>query len=203
MMSEPTHELRLLADPTRARIVSLIRDRPQARQLVGALSTQLGLRQPTVSHHVKALRDAGLLEREPQGRTVWYSIAPDQTDRVAELLSRPSEMSVSRALLGRISGDLTTRFSGIFAPEAVGLYVRESYALLSDQTHITRCLPLLTDRFTADRSAAHAAAQCLTVRTAGSVPARCSRSSVPPSTRSGCRSAGNIPSHSPTACPRA
>ena len=162
MTTGSTHDVRLLADPTRARIMSLIRDSPQARQLVGALAVQLGLRQPTVSHHVKALLDAGLLERKPQGRTAWYSIAPDQADRVAELLPRPSEISMSRALLDRISADLTTRFSGMFAAETVGRYVTESYALLADQTRITRSLPSLTARFTADRLAALAAAQRLT-----------------------------------------
>ena len=162
MATRSAHELRLLADPTRARIMSLIRDSPQERQLVGVLAVQLGLRQPTVSHHVKALLDAGLLTREPQGRTAWYSIAPDQADRVAELLPRPSEISMSRAMLDRISADLTMRFSGIFAPETVGLYVTESYALLADQTRITRRLPSLTARFTADRLAALAAGQGLT-----------------------------------------
>ncbi|MBC7591112.1 MAG: metalloregulator ArsR/SmtB family transcription factor, partial [Salinibacterium sp.] len=162
MATRSAHELRLLADPTRARIMSLIRDSPQERQLVGVLAVQLGLRQPTVSHHMKALLDAGLLEREPQGRTVWYSITPDQADRVAELLPRPSEISMSRAMLDRISADLTTRFSGIFAPETVGRYVTESYALLADQTRITRCLPSLTARFAADRLAALAAVQGLT-----------------------------------------
>ena len=159
MTTGSTHELRLLADPTRARIISLIRDSPHARQLVGALAVQLGLRQPTVSHHVKALLDAGLLTREPQGRTAWYSIATDQAERVAELLPRPSQISMSRALLDRISADLATRFSGIFAPETVGRYVTESYALLADQTRITRSLPSLTARFTADRLAALAAGQ--------------------------------------------
>ena len=163
MATRSAHELRLLADPTRARIMSLIRDSPQERQLVGALAVQLGLRQPTVSHHVKALLDAGLLEREPQGRTVWYSITPDQADRVAELLPRPSEITMSRALLDRISADLTTHFSGIFAPEIVGRYVTESYALLADQTRITRSLPSLTARFTADRLAALAVGQRLTL----------------------------------------
>ena len=156
-------ELRLLADPTRARIMSLIKDSPQARQLVGALAVQLGLRQPTVSHHVKALLDAGLLDRDPQGRTVWYSIAPDQADRVAELLPLPSEISMSRVLLDRISADLATRFSGIFAPETVGRYVTESYELLAEQTRITRYLPSLTARFTADRLAALAVGQRLTL----------------------------------------
>ena len=69
---------------------------------------------------------------------------------------------MSRAMLDRISADLTTRFSGIFASETVGRYVTESYALLADQTRITRCLPSLTARFTADRLAALAVGQRLT-----------------------------------------
>ena len=162
-MTGSARELTLLADPTRARIMLLIRDSSGARQLVGGLAAQLGLRQPTVSHHVKALLDAGLLEREPQGRTVWYSIAPDQADRVAELLPRPSEISMSRALLDRISADLATRYSGIFASETVERYVTESYELLADQTRITRCLPSLTARFASDRLAALATGQRLTL----------------------------------------
>ena len=163
MTMRSADELRLLANPTRAWIMSLIADSPQARQLVGALAVELGLSQPTVSHHVKALLDAGLLEKEPQGRMVWYSIAPDRADRVAELLPRPSEISMSRVLLDRIAADLATRFSGIFAPETVGRYVTESYELLADQTRITRYLPSLTARFTADRLAALAVGQRLTL----------------------------------------
>ena len=110
-----------------------------------------------------ALLDAGLLAREPQGRTVWYSIAPDQADRVAELLPRPSEISMSRELLDRISADLATRLSGVFAPETVGRYVTENYELLTDQTRTTRCLPSLTARFAGDRLAALAVEQRLTL----------------------------------------
>lgn len=154
-----THELRLLADPTRARIISLIRESAQGKQLVGALAKKLELRQPTVSHHLKALLDAGLLEREPRGRNVWYSIAPDQADRVAEVLKADQETSMTDGLLDRISADLATRFAGIFAPETVGRYVRESSALLAEEARITRYLPSLTSRFAADRLSALATGQ--------------------------------------------
>jgi arsenate reductase len=148
------NELRLLADPTRARIMALIRDSPQGRQLVGALATALELRQPTVSHHLKALFDEGLLEREPQGRRVWYSIALDHADRVDEVLQGTQETSMSEGLLDRISADLAMRFAGTFAPETVDRYVRESYALLAEQGRIPRHLPSLTSRFAADRLSA-------------------------------------------------
>ena len=66
--------LTVLADPTRARIVQLIRDAEDGRALVGRLADELGLRQPTVSHHMSALHAEGIVVREPEGRRVWYSI---------------------------------------------------------------------------------------------------------------------------------
>jgi arsenate reductase len=143
--------LRILADPTRARILRLIMTAPGGRQLVGTLAGELGLRQPTVSHHVKVLVDAGLLERAPQGRRVWYSIAPTEADLIAEVLPLPVSSTVTSAVLLRISLDLASRFSGTFSPETVHRYVLESHDLLAEQAHITRHLPSLTSRFAADR----------------------------------------------------
>jgi ArsR family transcriptional regulator len=156
--TESTTELKLLADPTRARIMSLIMDSPDGRQLVGHLADELQLRQPTVSHHMKALTDAGLLKREPEGRTVWYSIAPDQGDRIADMLHGAQDTAMLDGVIDRISDDLATRFTGTFAPETVDRYVRESYALLADQARITRYLPSLTSRFATDRLTALAKA---------------------------------------------
>ena len=153
-----TNELRLLADPTRARIMSLIMDSADGRVLVGGLAAQLELRQPTVSHHVKALFDEGLLEREPEGRNVWYSISPAQVDRVTDVLQDDQQSTLGDGVLERISGDLAVRFAGSFAAETVDRYVRESYALLAEQARITRYLPSLTSRFAVDRLSALAAA---------------------------------------------
>jgi arsenate reductase (thioredoxin) len=156
--AESTKELKLLADPTRARIMSLIMDTPDGRQLVGNLAGELELRQPTVSHHMKALTDAGLLERQPEGRNVWYSVAPDQADRIADVLHGAHDTAMLDGVLDRIAGDLAIRFRGTFAPETVDRYVRESYALLADQARITRYLPSLTSRFATDRLTALAKA---------------------------------------------
>jgi arsenate reductase len=153
-----TTELRLLADPTRARIMSLILGSSDGKVLVGQLAAELELRQPTVSHHVKALFDEGLLARQPLGRNVWYSISSDQVDRVAEVLQAGQPATVADGVLDRISADLAARFAGTFAPETVDRYVRESHALLADQAHITRHLPSLTSRFAADRLSALASA---------------------------------------------
>ncbi|MEO5920004.1 MAG: metalloregulator ArsR/SmtB family transcription factor [Pseudolysinimonas sp.] len=164
---EAARELRLLSDPTRARILSLILESTDGRELVGRMAVVLELRQPTVSHHVKALVDDGILKRHPQGRVVWYSIAPDRLDRVSELLRDVDQGALNSAALERVETDLSARFVGVFAPETVSRYVRESYELLSQHGRIKRYLPSLTARFSADRLSALARE---TQRTIDAVP---------------------------------
>jgi ArsR family transcriptional regulator, arsenate/arsenite/antimonite-responsive transcriptional repressor len=64
--------LRVLADPARLRILSLIGAQPDHEACVCHLTDALGLSQPTVSHHLKVLYDAGLLQRERRGTWVYY-----------------------------------------------------------------------------------------------------------------------------------
>lgn len=125
-----TPGLTLLADPTRARILRLIRESDDGRALVGRLADALDLRQPTVSHHMKALLAEGVVVREPDGRRVWYSIAPDHEDRVEALLgdARGAEKEPD---LERIVSDLSARFRGTFSTETVRASVLESYELLA------------------------------------------------------------------------
>lgn len=151
--------MRLLADPTRARIMSLILDSADGRVIVGHLAGVLELRQPTVSHHVKALFEEGLLDRQPEGRNVWYSLNPDHVDRVTDVLQADRQTTLADGVLERISSDLAGRFAGTFAAETVDRYVRESHALLADQARITRHLPSLTSHFAADRLSALASAK--------------------------------------------
>jgi protein-tyrosine-phosphatase/DNA-binding transcriptional ArsR family regulator len=147
-------ELKLLADPTRARILGLIMDSPEGRRSVGELASELQLRQPTISHHLKALVEVGLLERTPEGRRVWYSLHPGQADRVAQVLNGAHATALAEGVLERISADLSTRFSGVFAAETVERYVHESYALLAENARITRYLPSLTSHFASERLSA-------------------------------------------------
>jgi len=157
--ARPTNELKLLADPTRARIMSLIARSADRALKVTALADELGLRQPTVSHHLKALFDEGLLQRRPEGRSVWYSIAPDQADRIAEVLHDTPATPMTDAVVHRITSDLATRFAGTFAAETIERYVRESWSLLAERSQITHHLPSLTSRFAADRLSALASTQ--------------------------------------------
>lgn len=122
--------LTVLADPTRVRILGLIRDSDDGRVLVGRTAAALGLTQPTVSHHMRALLDDGIVERHPDGRRVWYSIAPASADRVDAVIGRPA-VQPGQPTLERISHDLAVRFRGTFSPETVARCVDESYRLLA------------------------------------------------------------------------
>lgn len=141
MDSTAAPALTVLADPTRARILRLILDAPDGRQLVGRLADQLGFRQPTVSHHMRALLDAGVVTREPEGRRVWYSINPDQSELVTTVLGGVTT-GEPEPDLGRVVADLQGRFHGVIGPETVERYVRESHALLAAR----ESTPLLASR---------------------------------------------------------
>jgi ArsR family transcriptional regulator len=78
--------LRLVADPTRLQLLSMINGSPGQEVTVGELTRHLGLRQPTISHHLRLMYEDGLLDREQRGRNVWYSIAKDRRDAIADLL---------------------------------------------------------------------------------------------------------------------
>lgn len=146
--------LRALADPTRIQILRLIVDTPGGRRPVTELATELGLTQPTVSHHLRMMTDEGILERVQEGRLVWYWVAPSRVTEVFESIRTRDDAGASTlapSVLERISRDLATRFQGTFSPETVAEYVNESYGLLSTRARITRYLPSLTSRFAADR----------------------------------------------------
>jgi ArsR family transcriptional regulator len=83
--AEATAELfRALGDPARVRIVNVLATSDQP-VCVCELVEPLGLTQPTVSHHVKRLTDAGLLEREQHGKWAYYSLRPEAAERLSAL----------------------------------------------------------------------------------------------------------------------
>lgn len=92
-LSEPDAEalvalLKALADPIRLRLVNLISHRGEvcACDLPDALDRS----QPTVSHHLKVLTEAGILTREQRGRWAWFSLCCDPLKDLAASLSEPS-----------------------------------------------------------------------------------------------------------------
>jgi ArsR family transcriptional regulator len=78
---------RVVADSARLRILSLISSKDPEESWVGELTQALGLSQPTVSHHLRVLHDAGLIEREVRGNRTYYSLACDQIDLLRESLA--------------------------------------------------------------------------------------------------------------------
>ena len=74
---------RALADPARVRLVNILATNGSV--CVCDLTAPLGLTQPTVSHHLKVLTAAGLLEREQRGRWAYFSINDEAMERLAAL----------------------------------------------------------------------------------------------------------------------
>lgn len=67
---------KVIADPVRLRLLSLI---AQAGEICSCdLVVPIGKSQPTISHHMSVLADAGLVHREKRGKWAWYSVAPDR-----------------------------------------------------------------------------------------------------------------------------
>jgi ArsR family transcriptional regulator, arsenate/arsenite/antimonite-responsive transcriptional repressor len=76
---------RALADPTRVTIVNML-SRTEEPVCVCEFVPAVGLSQPTVSHHLKKLTDAGLLEREERGKWAYYSLSGEAIERLASLV---------------------------------------------------------------------------------------------------------------------
>ncbi|MBM7780923.1 ArsR/SmtB family transcription factor [Arthrobacter tumbae] len=76
-----------LADPNRLRLLSIVKAGESGEACVCDLTEPLDLGQPTVSHHLKILVEAGLLHREKRGTWAYYSLVPGALDRVSRLLT--------------------------------------------------------------------------------------------------------------------
>ena len=84
---EAAHIFKALSDPNRLRLLSLVKAGESGEQCVCDLTEPLDLGQPTVSHHLKVLVDAGLLHREKRGTWAYYSIIPGALERAAGLVT--------------------------------------------------------------------------------------------------------------------
>ncbi|MFH8614929.1 ArsR/SmtB family transcription factor [Streptomyces sp. NPDC017979] len=79
-----------LGDPVRLRLLSMIASRKGGEVCVCDLTPAFDLSQPTISHHLKLLREAGLIASERRGTWVYYRLLPEMTDRLADILTRPA-----------------------------------------------------------------------------------------------------------------
>jgi ArsR family transcriptional regulator len=82
--------LKAVADPARLRLISLVAAHADQEACVCDLVDPVGLAQPTVSHHLKVLVDAGILTREQRGRWAYYRLVPRALDDIARLVAGPS-----------------------------------------------------------------------------------------------------------------
>ncbi|MEX0756958.1 MAG: metalloregulator ArsR/SmtB family transcription factor [Acidimicrobiia bacterium] len=81
--------LKVLADPARIRIVSMLAIAADGEVCVCDLTDPLDLSQPTVSHHIKQLREAGFIESERRGKWIYHRLVPDRLAQVRRALSLP------------------------------------------------------------------------------------------------------------------
>ena len=85
-----------IADPARLRLLSFIAGQPDGEACVCHLTQPLGLSQPTVSHHLKVLHDAGLLARERRGTWMFYRIVHARVAALRAALALPASTTVCR-----------------------------------------------------------------------------------------------------------
>jgi len=78
--------LKAIADPARLRLISMIAAHQDSEACVCDLTEPLGLGQPTVSHHLKVLVDAGIVTRDKRGTWAYYKLVPCALDSLATLL---------------------------------------------------------------------------------------------------------------------
>jgi ArsR family transcriptional regulator len=78
--------LKVIAEPTRLRLLSLVASEPDGEACICNLTEPVALSQPTVSHHMKMLVEAGLLEREQRGKWAYYRLVPGALDSLAGLV---------------------------------------------------------------------------------------------------------------------
>jgi ArsR family transcriptional regulator, arsenate/arsenite/antimonite-responsive transcriptional repressor len=84
-----------LGDPVRLRLMSMIASRGAGGETcVCELTPAFDLSQPTISHHLKLLRQAGLIDCERRGTWVYYWVLPGVLDRLAAFLATPQPEAV-------------------------------------------------------------------------------------------------------------
>ncbi len=85
-----SHQFAALADPVRLRILSVLATTPGGAVCACDLVEPIGKSQPTVSHHLKVLKVAGLVTAQRDGKNIWYAVVPAALDALREVLSVPS-----------------------------------------------------------------------------------------------------------------
>ncbi|WP_258130949.1 metalloregulator ArsR/SmtB family transcription factor [Microbacterium sp. MYb66] len=159
--------LKALSDPLRLRMLSAIASDPRGESCVCDLAELADVSQPTVSHHLKVLKDVDVLTSERRGTWVWYRINPTRRTAVTALLDSFAPASVAPwsvddeddrrrpdfdARVTRLAEELAAEVPELEA-DVVLTTVRESYTALARNTRVTSSLVPLTERFARQRLA--------------------------------------------------
>jgi ArsR family transcriptional regulator len=83
--------LRALADPVRLRLLSLVASHQDGEACICELNDAFELSQPTISHHMKVLHEAGLVDRDKRGVWVYYRVRPQALASLGALIGSPSQ----------------------------------------------------------------------------------------------------------------
>nr|WP_310126048.1 metalloregulator ArsR/SmtB family transcription factor [Agrococcus sp. BE272] len=161
--------LKALADPLRLRMLSMLAASPTGEACACDLAELADVSQPTVSHHLKVLRDAGVVASERRGTWVHYRVEPGMRRVVAALVDGlraarvGADPSWSRGQGDRELVDVDAKLSHVarriadatpdLSGDAVLRIVRESYASLARSSRISSHLLVLTERFARQRIA--------------------------------------------------
>jgi len=89
-----------MADPVRLRLLSLIASFEGGEACVCDLTGPFDVSQPTISHHLKVLREAGLVGSERRGTWVYYWVLPAALNQLADLLQVPAPASGAGSAAG-------------------------------------------------------------------------------------------------------
>jgi ArsR family transcriptional regulator len=163
--------LKALSDPLRLRMLSAIVSDPRGEACVCDLAKLGDVSQPTISHHLKVLKDTGLLTSERRSTWVYYRLQPTQEAAVRALLESfapaavlaaeaPEEHECSHTpaepvenLDERVThlADELAAEHAVISRDLVVTVVRESYASLARSAKVTRHLIPLTERFARQR----------------------------------------------------
>ncbi|GAA2446543.1 ArsR/SmtB family transcription factor [Agromyces soli] len=84
------HKIKALSDPTRLRLLSIVAASEDQEACVCDLTEPVGLSQPTVSHHLKILTEAGYLTRTRRGSWAYFRLQPEALELITQFLSLPA-----------------------------------------------------------------------------------------------------------------
>jgi ArsR family transcriptional regulator len=84
--TELARRLKVLADPTRLRVLSILLDSERGEACTCDLVEPLGLSQPTVTHHLQRMAEVGIVHGERRGRWTYYSVDKDAIENITAAL---------------------------------------------------------------------------------------------------------------------